>query len=292
MGVILYEFLFGYPPFNSDTAQKIFENILHQDIQWHEEVMDISASARNLMESFLERDWRKRLGSLGIVDIKSHSWFKEVIWNGLNLQEAQFVPRTRDATDTEYFDDRGAKDQNFEDEDAEDTNSNDLKNRKIPQMIIMDDISHLRESTVYKKKDDDFGGFMYRNLPLLEKANQKLVQKLKSDFIGADKLKSRNLLKLRQNASSDFSSHIRKSSSLSRSGIESESESSELNLATSTRRSRQSSVPLGTRKRSDTGKGSSMSPYATFAMTKSSQIQRSPKLESETKPLDILIAVI
>lgn len=284
--MILYEFLFGYPPFNSDSAQKIFENILHKNIQWHEEVKDIiSASARNLMESFIERDWKKRLGSRGTKEIKSHPWFKEVIWNDLNLQEAQFIPQLRDATDTEYFDDRGATDQNFDDEETED----DLTNSKLPQMITIDGNPPFREC---KKKDTDFGGFMYRNLPLLEKANQKLVQKLKSDFIGADKMKSRNLLKLRQNASSDFSSHIRKSSSLSRSGIESESESSELSLGKSTRRSRQSSVPLGNRKRCDGGKGSSMSPYATFAVTKSSQIQNSPKLESETRPLDILIAVI
>ena len=120
---------------------------------------------------------------------------------------------------------------------------------------------------------------MYRNLPLLEKANKKLVQRLKSDLIGE---KSRSMLKLRQT-----SAHIRKSSSLSRTGFESESEALDMNP--STRRSRQSSVPLG-RKRNDAGKRSSMSPFATFAVTKSSQITNSPRLDSDIKTLDVLIA--
>lgn len=283
--MILYEFLFGYPPFNAETSEKVFENILHKNIKWHEDEMDISISARNLMESFLEMDQKKRLGCSGADEIKSHLWFDGVEWDDLYLQEAQFVPQIQDETDTDYFDPRGAKDKSFDDEDTEEGSSYVQKNLKSLKVAKMSEISPLREVT--KKKDSDFGGFMYRNLPLLEKANQKLVQKLKSDFIGAGKLKSRTLLNRRQ-TTSDFSFQVRKSSSLSRAGFDSESETLDMKYNTSTRRSRQSSVPLGVK--TDSKKRSSMSPYATFAVTKSSQLSNSPQLESDLNIMDILVA--
>jgi serine/threonine-protein kinase RIM15 len=260
---------------------------LQKNIKWHDEEMDISISARNLMESFLEMDQKIRLGCNGADEIKSHLWFDGVDWNDLNLQEAQFVPQIRDETDTDYFDVRGAKDKSFDDEDTEEAITYEQKNLKSLNVSKINEISSLRDSVVTKKKDSDFGGFMYRNLPLLEKANQKLVQKLKSDFIGAGKLKSRTLLNRRQ--TSDFSFHMRKSSSLSRAGFDSESETFDMKSNSSARRSRQASVPLGFNK-TDSKKRSSMSPYATFAVTKSSQISNSHPLESDSKTMDILIA--
>ena len=287
----MYEFLFGYPPFNADTAQNVFENILHRNMNWHEGLLDISVNARNVMEKFLEMDSKKRLGSQGAEEIKQHPWFEDVVWEDLNLQEASFIPRPPEATDTNYFDDRGARYQNFEDEDNEDLYLDDSKNRKLPQKVKLDDISLLPRLS--GKKDADFGGFMYRNLPLLEKANQKLVQKLQSGFTGADRLKS---LKFRKTVSSEATSlnNIRRGSfrSGSRSGIDSESETSEFNIGSSNRRSRQASVPLRSRKGSDSGKRPNMSPYATLAMTKSTINQRSCSSGLESKSLDVLVAVI
>lgn len=36
LGVITYEFLVGIPPFNDETPEKIFENILTRKIEWPE----------------------------------------------------------------------------------------------------------------------------------------------------------------------------------------------------------------------------------------------------------------
>jgi len=34
MGVILYELLVGIPPFNDNTIEKIYDNIIHMNIEW------------------------------------------------------------------------------------------------------------------------------------------------------------------------------------------------------------------------------------------------------------------
>jgi serine/threonine protein kinase len=36
LGVIMYEFLVGIPPFNEDTIEKIFDNIINLRIEWPE----------------------------------------------------------------------------------------------------------------------------------------------------------------------------------------------------------------------------------------------------------------
>ena len=37
LGCILYEFIAGVPPFNADTPEEIFDNILDRNIEWPDE---------------------------------------------------------------------------------------------------------------------------------------------------------------------------------------------------------------------------------------------------------------
>ena len=74
MGVILFEFLIGVPPFTDDTVEKIFSNILNVEENENEEPSDdkISKVAMDLMKKLLVLDPKERLDWKGI---KKHAFF-------------------------------------------------------------------------------------------------------------------------------------------------------------------------------------------------------------------------
>ena len=113
IGCIFFEFLFGYPPFNDATPEKVFNNILYGEIQWPEvsqEVFDelCSPNAKDLIEKLLIKDPTKRLGSGGSKEIMEHRYFEGIKWDTLFDEDASFVPEVEDPESTDYFDARGA----------------------------------------------------------------------------------------------------------------------------------------------------------------------------------------
>jgi serine/threonine protein kinase len=102
LGVCLFEFLIGYPPFNDDTPQRIFRNILNHDIQWPPEGI-LSAEAKDLISKLLNQSPEKRPS---LVEIKSHPFFKDIDWEHIRQQPAPFVPNPEDDQDTSYFEAR------------------------------------------------------------------------------------------------------------------------------------------------------------------------------------------
>nr|KAJ3418581.1 hypothetical protein HK105_008140 [Polyrhizophydium stewartii] len=107
LGVILYEFLYGIPPFNAATPSQVFENILMRRIDWHEDEVEVSPHARDLMERLMCSDIDARLGSNGAREVRAHPWFADVEWDTLWQAKASFIPKTSNIEDTDYFDDRG-----------------------------------------------------------------------------------------------------------------------------------------------------------------------------------------
>jgi len=110
LGVILFEFLTGKPPFNARSPQAIFENILNRKFAWPgpeewEEGEAPSAAAIALVEALLVSDPGARLGAHGAWELKMHPFFDSVDWDALERQktEAAFVPATDGDTDTSYF---------------------------------------------------------------------------------------------------------------------------------------------------------------------------------------------
>ena len=213
IGCILFEFLFGYPPFHAETPEKVFENILARRIEWPtEEECLVSDEARNLMSRLMTTDPKERLGSnlgekyaSGGQEIRNHPWFDSVNWDTLLEDEAQFVPNPENPEDTEYFDARGATLQAFAEEFEEQANSpmptpgveyndrphdalsglrrqvNSMKRGLMPLHIP----AHVRDSRSRRLSEpvgsDDFGTFTFKNLPVLEKANKDVIQKLRAE---------------------------------------------------------------------------------------------------------------
>lgn len=89
LGVMLFEFLTGIPPFNDDTIDQIFDNILNLRIPWDsinigDEEGCLSESAVDLIKKILVLDPRKRLTVEGI---KKHSFFKGFFFINILLKK-------------------------------------------------------------------------------------------------------------------------------------------------------------------------------------------------------------
>eukprot|EP00324_Dicrateria_rotunda_P007548 CAMPEP_0206180252 /NCGR_PEP_ID=MMETSP1474-20131121/67841_1 /ASSEMBLY_ACC=CAM_ASM_001110 /TAXON_ID=97495 /ORGANISM="Imantonia sp., Strain RCC918" /LENGTH=282 /DNA_ID=CAMNT_0053593769 /DNA_START=1561 /DNA_END=2410 /DNA_ORIENTATION=- len=101
LGVILYEFLLGFPPFNAETPEDIFENIVQRNILWPDIPEELSYEAYDLINKLLTVDPTKRIT---VKEIKEHPFFAEISWETLYTQEGVFIPRLEDDTDLSYFD--------------------------------------------------------------------------------------------------------------------------------------------------------------------------------------------
>ncbi|CAG8544008.1 1788_t:CDS:1 [Cetraspora pellucida] len=102
LGICLFEFLVGYPPFNDDTPQVIFRNILDNDIQWPPEGF-LSTEAKDFISKLLNKTPEKRPS---VDEIKAHPFFNGIDWEHIRQQPAPFVPNPEDEQDTSYFEAR------------------------------------------------------------------------------------------------------------------------------------------------------------------------------------------
>lgn len=216
LGCILFECLYGYPPFHAETPDEVFQNILARRIDWPENDEDygISDEAKDLINRLLCIDPAKRLGAntedkyaSGGEEIRSHPWFADVSWESLRDDEASFIPAPENPEDTEYFDTRGAAMANFAPEfEDQGTSSAGTPGQDYPDrphdalsrvrsqisvtsmkrgLIPLHIPAHVREGRTRRLSEpmvnDDFGNFSYKNLPVLEKANKDVIQKLRAE---------------------------------------------------------------------------------------------------------------
>ncbi|XP_007899355.2 serine/threonine-protein kinase greatwall [Callorhinchus milii] len=103
LGVCLFEFLTGIPPFNDTTAQQVFQNILNRDIPWPEDEEELSKSAHDAVDILLTLDCAKRAG---VKELRKHALFHSIDWDTLQNCPMPFVPQPVDETDTTYFEAR------------------------------------------------------------------------------------------------------------------------------------------------------------------------------------------
>ncbi|CAH2102602.1 unnamed protein product [Euphydryas editha] len=100
LGVCLYEFMTGVPPFNDETPQAVFKNILSRNIEWPEGDEALSAEAVSAVEALLTVEAGARPGA-GAV--RAMPLFRAVDWDNLLAAEPPFVPALDDIYDTGYF---------------------------------------------------------------------------------------------------------------------------------------------------------------------------------------------
>ncbi|RNA15469.1 microtubule-associated serine threonine- kinase, partial [Brachionus plicatilis] len=112
MGIILYEFFTSIAPFNGNTPEELFSNVINGEIGWpddDDELIQIPEDAKNLITSLLTHDPMKRLGANGAIEIKQHSFFNFLDWKNLLRIKAEFIPQLDGPDDTSYFDTRSER---------------------------------------------------------------------------------------------------------------------------------------------------------------------------------------
>ncbi|KAI7895292.1 uncharacterized protein EV154DRAFT_457800 [Mucor mucedo] len=185
LGVICYEFLYGYPPFHAETPDKVFENILSRNIDWHKDEMNLPDEAYDFMERLLTLDPEKRLGRNGPEEVRQHAFFKDLDWDKLLTESPSFVPQPMGKEDTDYFDTRGAT--MMEEDSIQNLVMEEIKRAKAIINEQNPDKISLIDSEDFQTSDDaDFGTFVYKNLPVLEKANEDAIKKIRHERIVAN----------------------------------------------------------------------------------------------------------
>jgi len=85
LGVLMYEFLVGVPPYYSDNIDKLYENIQSGPIQFPR---TMSGEARDLIQKLMIRNPMTRLGFNGAKEIKEHPFFADVNWKAYETRQA------------------------------------------------------------------------------------------------------------------------------------------------------------------------------------------------------------
>ncbi|KAI3361019.1 hypothetical protein L3Q82_013224 [Scortum barcoo] len=104
LGTVLFEMLYGLPPFYSRTKAEMFENILHAPLQFRS---GASQPARSLLEGLLERCVSKRLGeSRDLEELQEHPFFVSINWDDLLARKVTppFIPKVTGPCDVSYID--------------------------------------------------------------------------------------------------------------------------------------------------------------------------------------------
>jgi len=199
LGVICYEFLYGYPPFHAETPDKVFENILSRNIDWHKDDIQLPDEAYDFMERLLTLDPEQRLGRNGPEEVRQHPFFKDLDWDKLLSDSPSFVPQPMNEEDTDYFDARGATMMMEQQDNLQNLVLEEIKraqaiiNEQDPDKIALVEGSTTQTSdstnadtSKISFDDVDFGTFVYKNLPVLEKANEDAIRKIRHERIVAN----------------------------------------------------------------------------------------------------------
>ncbi|XP_029440412.1 microtubule-associated serine/threonine-protein kinase 1 [Rhinatrema bivittatum] len=125
MGIILYEFLVGCVPFFGDTPEELFGQVISDEILWPEGEEALPSDAQHLISSLLQTNPLLRLGTGGAYEVKAHGFFKELNWNSVLRQKAEFIPHLESEEDTSYFDTRSDRYHHVNSYDEDDTNEDE-----------------------------------------------------------------------------------------------------------------------------------------------------------------------
>lgn len=104
-GIIIYEVLYGEPPFMSTNNRGIMTKIIKNQIDYPDY---FSENAKDLISKLLKSNPKLRLGSGkgDAEEIKAHPFFENIKWPDVEAKKLKplFVPEVKSDDDTDNFD--------------------------------------------------------------------------------------------------------------------------------------------------------------------------------------------
>ncbi|ROV95356.1 hypothetical protein VSDG_06013 [Cytospora chrysosperma] len=107
LGILIYEFLTGYPPFWHQNPIEIYKQIVEKPVVFPQEP-PISPEAKDIIRSFCNTDRSRRLGNVsgGAKKVKDHPFFRGVDWDDVynRRHKGPIIPPIRFPGDAQCFD--------------------------------------------------------------------------------------------------------------------------------------------------------------------------------------------
>ena len=106
-GTLVYEMLFGIPPFFNENVEMMYELITNKELRFPKK-FNVSDEAKDLLRKLLVKKQTERFGiNGGFEEIKKHPFFKGIDFKALEEKkiEAPFKPSLEDAFDVTNVDD-------------------------------------------------------------------------------------------------------------------------------------------------------------------------------------------
>ncbi|KAK4240133.1 kinase-like domain-containing protein [Achaetomium macrosporum] len=107
LGILIYEFLTGYPPFWHQNPIEIYKQIVEKPVVFPPEPV-ISDAAKDIIRQFCTVDRSRRLGNIsgGAAKVKAHPFFAGVDWDAVyqKRHKGPIIPPVRYPGDAQCFD--------------------------------------------------------------------------------------------------------------------------------------------------------------------------------------------
>ncbi|GMG24450.1 unnamed protein product [Aspergillus oryzae] len=104
LGILIYEFLVGQPPFWDQNPMRIYEQIVEGRIRFPQ---NMSPAAQNIISLLCKTNPTERLGYIsgGSARVKSHPFFEDIQWDDLFYRRIKgpIIPRVDHPADTGNF---------------------------------------------------------------------------------------------------------------------------------------------------------------------------------------------